>query len=357
MRKNRIYTIDFYRFIFILLICFLHFEYPYCGKQIYFICGYLAVDFYFILSGFLLSRNVLENDENNSISIMSVKFIVNKIKRYYIFYIYAYIVMLLYTWNSIGGMQSFRRDYQYGIWEVLLLQSAGFPNSFVNIPMWYFSALLIVSYFVYYIYISNKSLYANIVAPLSVILIYTFFARKYGNLDIWGVWNDLSIINNSLIRAFAGLNLGIMCNKLYNYLVYNNLNKLDVIILNLLEIISILGIISIVINNDHSNIDFVILPMFCIIIISSFLNVTYISKFLNRKVFKYLGVISFSIFANHKLILEIMINRFNGYNYFIAIIVYIILTIIYSVVTYLVLVKINDILRNLISKLKEKNYR
>ncbi len=58
--QARNYALDFYRFLFSCVICIMHFtaymdfgdaHAPFCG-------GYLAVEFFFIVSGYMLMRHV-----------------------------------------------------------------------------------------------------------------------------------------------------------------------------------------------------------------------------------------------------------------------------------------------------------
>ena len=82
--KNNL--IELYRFIFILCICIGHFFANYnniLGIKInFFERGYLSVEFFFILSGFLFALKI---DKNHNINIYD--FIVSKIKRFYPIYV------------------------------------------------------------------------------------------------------------------------------------------------------------------------------------------------------------------------------------------------------------------------------
>ena len=81
--------------------------------------------------------------------------------------------------------------------------------------------------------------------------------------------------------------------------------KKIIFLLNFIElymIISCLYIINIGFKLDDFNI---IIP-FVVIIVLSFLNVTVISKLLNKKIFKLLGEISYPIYLNHLLISTIL---------------------------------------------------
>ena len=75
MEKN--INIELWRFIFTILICLLHFGTK-INNTVYFRGGYIAVEFFFILSGYLLMVKV-----NNNYSDNQLDFTLQKIKRLY----------------------------------------------------------------------------------------------------------------------------------------------------------------------------------------------------------------------------------------------------------------------------------
>ena len=94
MKENNYnYFIDFLKFIFSIIIVIYHawvFAYSYDVAP--FKAGYLAVDFYFIVSVYLMMKSIQkEIVPNKMIGIETMKFIYNKIKKYFlIFYLRLY---------------------------------------------------------------------------------------------------------------------------------------------------------------------------------------------------------------------------------------------------------------------------
>jgi len=60
--------LEFYRFIFSLIVCLLHFRSGtlFQSQPTAFYGGYLAVDFFFIASGLFLAENFLKKSDGNS---------------------------------------------------------------------------------------------------------------------------------------------------------------------------------------------------------------------------------------------------------------------------------------------------
>ena len=118
--------------------------------------------------------------------------------------------------------------------------------------------------------------------------------------------------------------------------------KKIIFLLNFIElymIISCLYIINIGFKLDDFNI---IIP-FVVIIVLSFLNVTVISKLLNKKIFKLLGEISYPIYLNHLLISTILTVYFPNKNYKVMLIIFLIMSIVMSYGT-------NKFIKKLINK-------
>lgn len=61
--KQRNYEIDFWKFVFSIVIVFLHSFNLFDGKNLYMVGGSIGVDFFFIVTGFLMMKS-LKNKTN-----------------------------------------------------------------------------------------------------------------------------------------------------------------------------------------------------------------------------------------------------------------------------------------------------
>lgn len=93
--------------------------------------------------------------------------------------------------------------------EVLLLQMFG-SGKHLSAVMWYVSALLIVSILVYYLLVKNKKLFSYIIAPISALLIYSYFYQSRGMLGGGGLEQTLDRSGWILARMGRDL-LGLRC--------------------------------------------------------------------------------------------------------------------------------------------------
>src|SRR5690606_16781620 len=87
--------------------------------------GFIGVDMFFVISGYLISRKILFDISQNNFSLL--QFYIGRIKRiipaYYILLISIYILFLFIYSNTDLG--TFRRAY---FWTFLFLSNNYFPN-------------------------------------------------------------------------------------------------------------------------------------------------------------------------------------------------------------------------------------
>ena len=102
-----------------------------------------------------------------------------------------------------------------------------------------------------------------------------------------------------------------------------------IFLFNLIEIYMIVSCLYII-NIGFKLDDFNIVIPFVVIIVLAFLNITFISRLLNKKIFKSLGEISYSIYLNHLLVSTILTVYFPNRNYKIMLIIFLIISIVMS---------------------------
>lgn len=88
MKRN--HSIDFFRFIFAMLIVFYHYLFHILGRKT---GWYIGVEFYFILSGFFLMKSYEENKKFCLGEYKATNYLVDKIKKLYPHYLFSFLVM------------------------------------------------------------------------------------------------------------------------------------------------------------------------------------------------------------------------------------------------------------------------
>ncbi|MEH2176858.1 acyltransferase family protein [Nostoc sp.] len=305
-----------------LVVVIHHFSYyglPKTGSTLsaytnFFQNGYLWVDFFFILSGFIMTHVYaktfcLKLNLKNYRSYLFSRFA--RIYPLHIFIISLFVgleVVKLLLLNTSAFTGKFNLTALFS--NIFLLQAFDIKcppllwcNTYWNEPAWSIS----VEFFIYSIFptlllilLKNNSKIDLIIyiSTLFCILLLITFTR--GNLDtIIGI--------PSIARCGLECILGIITYKIYHYHIGNYKKYFH---LNFLAIIAITWIILIMhyywhhFRNIH---DWLILPAFSLLILAvSINNNSVISKILNSGLMLYIGTISYSIYMVHWFVQELL---------------------------------------------------
>lgn len=309
MKNKHNGIISFWKFIYSLIIIIFHgrlFAEP-NASYILFSKGSIAVEFFFIVSGYLLANSALKNesiDNPKDLGKETIKFIFKKIKTFFpyifIFYISTLIVTIIYQKLSIYQVIS-------SIWSLFMLNIAGFKGIEINGVVWYIGAMLICMLFLYPLIRKYKYNFIYIVSPLIIILLGGWLNHDYNSLRSPYVW--LGFANKGLIRSFMVLNIGIVLYPIVKKLSKLNFTKFGKFCITIIEISGFVA--PLLINHfldSASKYDFVVLVILSIAIILAFSGKTLEYKFMNNKVSYFLEKISLPMYLSHICIRTIMIN-------------------------------------------------
>ncbi len=300
-KATRIAPPEFWRFFFILYICFLHFEEDVYGKtHLIANAGYLGVDFFLILSGFVVALNH-SNRPINSV----FKFASKRVERLYPDFLFALLLMFLlwlcFEYKGISSLAAhlYACKFQY------FFVNAFVPTALEMRSIWFLSYWLFGIIILAYVLKHDKL----VIAGAFAISFMSWHIYKNGSLFNDSaipsfLWSDrfLKCISEVVIGALA-YNVFLCLNKLKdNY----KLSKMGKILLSLIELIVILYIVVIMSFDGRNNRDYEVCIGFCMLIILSFLNISYFSKFLDNKVSLFLGKISLPIYLYHLFVVKIV---------------------------------------------------
>ena len=307
--KNRCGKIGFMKFIFALAILAQHTNAKFPGKNITFGAGSAAVEFFFIVSGYLLCKKYINYKNNGSIGDTTLSFLFMRIKRFLPYVIFLLIISLpfqIYLFNYT--------ELQYAsiIYTLFYLPVKSTQPDIIFQIFWYISAMIIAETITVPFLLKYKDNFAKIVSP-----IISFFLIGY-ILIKWGVFPNpwaLSIIcYKGIIRAFAMINLGCFLYVCHEKTANIQYTKLAEILLTLLENIGYISIIFLMnVKNAHSSYGLLMVVVFSICILLSFSNKLHFNSLFNNAFFYKLEEISLPLYVNQFLILytiqRICINR------------------------------------------------
>lgn len=205
MEKNnkvKLNSIETFRFLFMLQVCIWHYK-----MTNVFAHGYMAVEFFFILSGVLMFFSA--NKEN---ALGTFDYTIKKVKRFApdCLLLIAYVNLRHMILPALLGKKELDVSWLLqAIPESLFLQNTGIYAGGVNFPMWYVSVLLWGGAFVYALLRYNKKLAVSIILPMVVVVGYTyiFSMDKRGRIDSFDLHGG---IYTPMLRGICGISLGVI---------------------------------------------------------------------------------------------------------------------------------------------------
>lgn len=268
--------------------------------------SYVFVDFFFVLSGFVISLNY------NTISTYKsfFNYMKKRIIRLYPLHFYSNFIFLIYAiFSGFLILKLFpqyfeRSNYDFYQDVILFIDSIFLTNSTpllygtsgLNSPSWSISSE-IISYLVFglsLVFIKQNRMnfmFISIIIFSSIILYNNgifFYTEKLG-----------------FLRGFIGFFSGYFVWKIYSLKKSFSINKhvellLPILLLSILFLINFFGSENIILF------EIVIIPIFFSISILILLNTNgLLTKILNSTIFNFLGKVSYSVYLNHLIILTI----------------------------------------------------
>ena len=207
-------AVELLRFVFFLLIVSYHFSshYLYYDESINLFCrGYLADEFFFLITGFYLAHTALKTDKNPIIFGFSSVF--ERIKKIAIPYYLSWFLCFIgknYVNVQLGSEDNNIFDnFMNSFYELFFLKMFGFQKGFYsNVLSWFFSAVLIVSLIISPLIVKFKKTFLLYVAPVIAIAAYGILSLDYDYLHSPGKLIQNTFLMRGLVRAFAAMSLG-----------------------------------------------------------------------------------------------------------------------------------------------------
>jgi len=283
--------------IFALCIVLLHVEATIFNDQRYFETCFLAVDAFFMMSGFLFAKSIANTSPEN---ISPFPYVLNRIRKIYPIYIISLLLLIVFICCT-GGVESIISNYYSIVVEALMLQMTGiFPPGVLNVPDWYVSSLFI-SLLALLVILKHYPKAFKITIVFAPIALYSYIAR-IGTLDVHFSRSTFTFDGN--LRAVAGICLGILIYQLIDSGCIKKFPKLAVLFVELI-LLSILA--NLLFRNTHSMQNFYFLFVFPILLVLNITQCTVLNVILNSSILKWLGNLSLHIFLIHMLTLRAFI--------------------------------------------------
>lgn len=278
-------TVEALRFLTVFQICLWHMSYPVTAA------GFLGVEFFFILAGIFMYKTAVKPDGPGVFS-----WIINKLQKFYFKIVIALILTQAIYYE--GFVAEFYENWLHPILrlisELLMLQSIGTFEPGINCPTWFFATLIYGGALVYALTKYYTKVSIRIVFPI-IAISYFAYTFQNGTKESLESWDVIGFIPLSMVRGVCEIGFGVVI----GYIYFNNSNMLQryLKVLNIVTIISLILYLAIIFDNrQFSQYALIFIP---ILICAALTQGSIFSKYLNGKIWIFLGTLSFDIFIIH----------------------------------------------------------
>lgn len=336
--KDRYGKISIMKFCFAVMIILLHIgnQFKIDPFKYKFSSGSIAVDFFFIVSGFFFCKKYINYKIKDSIGEDTFNFLISKIKRFLIYFI---ILLLLGIPFAMICLKFSFTDLISSFYKLLYIPHKIGKSSGIFGITWYIIAMVISEVIMFPLLIKYKKDFVYTISPIIILILGSYLLVRFGHFaNPWGFGN---IFYRGLIRGIFEINLGV-----YLYLISEKFNKvkltkLSKVLLLLFEIFGYASIFILVnLKNAHRRFDALMIIIISVCILLSTNKNLYLYKFSNNKVFSYLEKLSLPMYIYQFIIIEVLIYVFNKINYDISYIKFSLITLLISILFSVIILKI-----------------
>lgn len=243
MHRGRNGVVELLRFAFAFMVMMFHSFRTSDPEAVYpFFGGYIAVEFFLMLTGYFTSYNVMK-DTDMPPGEYSIKYAAGKYLSW--FPAVAVVYVIHYAGLLIMGTVEIK-DLSYAFYEIFLMQQSGIYSSFSIMSLWYFSAVALALPVFVYLLKKHSDFFYNILTVLAPLFIYGYICRTHGDLC---VWKDFTYITIGVLRAFAGLCMGVNCRKVADIIGSRKIGRTGS---NILRICGLIIIAAVFIHTNFS---------------------------------------------------------------------------------------------------------
>lgn len=205
--------INFLRFVFAIIVMILHFEDNYDFKV--FECGYISVEFYFMVSGYLMAKRVKKRRERSPLTDAEIgsetwSFLGNKIKSFYGYYLMSVVLWLVILQVGLRGASGTQTlNYVMRGMPQLTLTFMGICHDYTGLYVansWYLSAMVLAMLILYPLLLKKFDTCTKFIFPLVSIFLLGYLYKSYNSICATFQWNGF--FYGGLLRGIAEIALG-----------------------------------------------------------------------------------------------------------------------------------------------------
>lgn len=300
-------VISGWKFVFACMILVSHFYVITDGnnKHTTFICGAIAVDFFFIVTGVLLAKKVSSEEKRGDTRLIhqaTIDFISRKISSVYPYLLFSLI--LIWFLNIVVGEKNFS-DYALGLVDFTFLLAAGLPTKGLLGGVWFLSAMILASAVIYPLQKKLGKTFSCLIAPLIGIFLGGYLIHIAPSMRDWKNWIGFGYLG--MYKAFFEISLGCTVYELSTNLSQIHFTKTGKLLLSLSGFVCFFAVVipNVVFDNVRMfDWIFIILIMGGVTI--AFSENTLWFRYANNSLFYYLEKLSVPMYLNNFIPIRIL---------------------------------------------------
>jgi len=281
-RPQKIKGIDGLRGIAAIIIIFYHF---WANRSGDFLHGYLAVDFFFITSGFLLMRTCLKHKYKCGLDYL--KHLIERCTP-----ATTVILCAMFIYNGVRSgwpVMQYMNELPHLFYELLYMYILGIsPDYYIYSVLWYIPVWMFLSYIFLNLYEYNEKMFLNLILPVIIVGCYSYIFAIWGNLGDFRSINRGSYFIKGVHRGAAGMGTGFLLYYLIPYLK-NSVMKMKESILLLMEITVVMLLGVMILSKTDGISDVLVIPCSCYILSLCYMERGFLCKVMDLSVFRFLG--------------------------------------------------------------------
>lgn len=300
--KNRNGALDILKFLFAVEVVFYHGDF---GEN-HFRSGYLATDFFFIVTGILFARTAMRYQVpdaeigKDTASFMKRK-ILNLMPNYYVAWVICFVIRQIHDQCGLRqSMVNFAKSYG----ELLLVSSTGMKDYMVNGPMWYISSMLFALLLLYPLAKKLKENFLYLAAPILFFFLMGFTFQNYEAL-----YQDAryGICSGTILRAVMMISLGCICYKIGEKLAARTFSKGERIAISVAELVIYLMIFGYMDVAERTNkLSWLLIYLMGAGATLTYSKAGYLTEYLDGNVATFLGEYSYNCYLAHWAMLQLV---------------------------------------------------
>ena len=296
MGNKRNGKIDFLKFIFSVIVVVHHSRNVVGTDNLPFLGGAFAVEFFFIVSGYLMMASISRMPETGlPVGVETRNFIIKKYKSFYPEVLVAFVIA-----GAVTFPFSKRTLVDYlvsSFHEITLLKMIGIGVVRANPPTWYMSSMLLCMLLLFPLIRKKREIMTNMVLPLAILLIFGAFAGN--DMSPRGPVDWISITYKGNLRGLAEIGMGICIYPWVEKLKAVKLSKFSRVLLTIVEYGCYIALIDYMRTTKVSQQDYFYLFVYVIAIMISFSEQGIDTKLFRGRIFSWLGKYSFALYLGH----------------------------------------------------------